>query len=441
MKPLRIAIFVGTFPAVSETFIQRQIAGLIGLGHEVDIYAETREAPDVPVHAETKKYRLLERTTFIDMVPEVAPWELPVWPITGRTWPPGSATPILNVTRLARALPKIARCLSANPRLTLKCLSEREFGYQAASLSALYRLEKLLSQRKRYDILHAHFGPVGNSFRFARELFKAPLIVSFHGYDYSMSPREHGPDLYRKMFSVADAITVNSQFARRAVEFLGCPPEKIEQLNYGLDLKEFPFRERQHKTGGPVRILSVGRLVEKKGFEHALRAIAKLRERHPDFRYEIIGDGPLKVSLAALARELNTDDLVHFHGAHDTAFIQRAMAESDLFLLPSVTASDGDQEGTPVSILEAQATGLPVVSTFHAGIPEIVGNGESGFLVPEKDPSALAERLAYLVEHPERRRILGKAGRKRMEAACDIQQLNCDLIDLYRKVIQKHQIF
>lgn len=169
MKPLRIAIFVGTFPAVSETFIQRQIAGLVALGHEVDIYAETREAPDVPVHAETKKYRLLERTIFIDMPPEVAPWELPVWPITGRTWPPGSASSVLNVTRVARALPKIARCLCANPRLTLKCLSEHEFGYQAASLSAVYRLERLLSQRKHYDVLHAHFGPVGNSFRFARE--------------------------------------------------------------------------------------------------------------------------------------------------------------------------------------------------------------------------------------------------------------------------------
>lgn len=163
-----------------------------------------------------------------------------------------------------------------------------------------------------------------------------------------------------------------------------------------------------------------------------------MRERHSNFRYAIIGDGPLKDSLATIARDLNIADLVHFHGAQDTTFIQRAMAESHLFLLPSVTASDGDQEGTPVSILEAQAAGLPVVSTLHAGIPEIVGNGESGFLVPEKDPSALAERLIYLMEHPEQWPILGKTGRKRMETAWNMAQLNQDLVALYRKVIDAH---
>lgn len=271
MKPLRIAIFVGTFPAVSETFIQRQIAGLMDLGHDVDIYADTREHPGVVVHAETKKHRLPERTIFMDMPPEVSPWELPVWPMTGRTWPPGSATSILNCARIARALPKIARCLCATPSLTLKALSKHEFGYQASSLSTLYRLEKLVSNKKRYDVLHAHFGPVGDSFRFARELFDAPLIVSFHGYDYSMSPREHGPDLYQKLFRVADAVTVNSQFARRAVESLGCPTENIEQLNYGLDLKALPFRERYIEPGAPVRILSVGRLLRKKAFNTLCR--------------------------------------------------------------------------------------------------------------------------------------------------------------------------
>jgi colanic acid/amylovoran biosynthesis glycosyltransferase len=433
MSSLRIAVFVGTFPAVSETFIQRQIAGLLALGHEVDIYAETREDASVPVHADAKKYRLLERTTFMDMPPEVAPWELPVWPITGETWPPGSATSIRNYKRLAAALPKIARCFIKAPALTSRALSKREFGFQAESLSTLYRLDKLLTHKKRYDVLHAHFGPVGDSFRFAKELFNAPFIVSFHGYDYSITPREGGRHVYAKLFATADLITANSEFARSIIESLGCPPEKIEMLNYGLDLSEFPFRERTIKPDEPVRILSVGRLVEKKGFEFALRAVAKVREKHADLRYQIIGDGPLKNSLHALTNNLGIADIVEFLGSRDIAFIQRTMADTHIFLLPSVTASDGDQEGTPVSLLDAQAMGLPIVSTLHAGIPEIVGDQQSGLLVPEKDLPRLVDVLTFLIEHPEKWPAFGRAGRERIEKYHTAAENVRDLVKIYEK--------
>ena len=104
-RPLRIAMFVGSFPVVSETFILRQITGLLELGHEVEIYADTRAEADTPVHAEVARYRLLELTTFMDMPRETAPWVMPVWPVTGRTWPPGSGTSSHNSLRLGRALP------------------------------------------------------------------------------------------------------------------------------------------------------------------------------------------------------------------------------------------------------------------------------------------------------------------------------------------------
>src|SRR5947207_8370321 len=145
-RPLRIAIFVGSFPLVSVTFIVRQITGLIDLGHEVDIYADTRAEAGAPIHPEIAKYRLLERTTFMDMPLETAPWEMPVWPITARTWPPGSETSVHNVIRVARALPNLCRCLLKAPRLTRRVLRRAEYGYQAASLSELYRLAKLSSR-------------------------------------------------------------------------------------------------------------------------------------------------------------------------------------------------------------------------------------------------------------------------------------------------------
>ena len=107
--PLRIAFFVGCFPVVSETFILRQITGLIDLGHDITIVADTRSAPDAPVHSEVNKYGLLERTIYMDLPPETAPWEMPVWPITGVTWLPGAEKPLRNSVRVARAVPGLLR--------------------------------------------------------------------------------------------------------------------------------------------------------------------------------------------------------------------------------------------------------------------------------------------------------------------------------------------
>src|SRR5260221_6344967 len=159
-QPLRIAFFVGTFPVVSETFIIRQIAGLLDMGHEVDIYSDCRADPNQPVHPEVAAHRLLERTTFMDLPPEMAPYEISIWPIGGQTWPPGAEQAIPNASRLLRAIPVFFKCLAQHPRLTFQTLDAAEYGCQAASLSALYRFTRLSAVRKRYDVLHAHFGPV-----------------------------------------------------------------------------------------------------------------------------------------------------------------------------------------------------------------------------------------------------------------------------------------
>ena len=146
-QPLRIAMFVGSFPAVSETFIVRQIIGLIELGHEVEIYADSR-AEGVPIHPEIEKYKLLSRTTFVDGPPESMTWEMPVWPLWGGTWVPGSETYVHNLSRFLAAAPKLVRCLLRHPRLTLKTLRSSEYGYRASSFSVLHRLAKLTGTRK-----------------------------------------------------------------------------------------------------------------------------------------------------------------------------------------------------------------------------------------------------------------------------------------------------
>jgi colanic acid/amylovoran/stewartan biosynthesis glycosyltransferase WcaL/AmsK/CpsK len=433
-RPLRIAMFVGSFPVVSETFIVRQITGLLDRGHDLDIYADTRAEPNLPVHPEIVSHRLLERTTFMDMPPETAPWEMPVWPITGRTWPPGAETSIHNSVRAARAFPKLLRCLFSYPRLTAMVLSPSQFRYQAASLSALHRLAGLARTSKQYDVLHAHFGPVGNSFRFARELWHAPLMVSFHGYDFCTLPRKEGAGMYRQLFETADAITVNSEFTRRQVERLGCPPAKLHKIPVGLNPVEFRFRERTHQPNETIRFLSVGRLVEIKGHEFAIRAVAKLRECSASIRYDIVGDGPLRKNLEELVAKLGLQEIAVLRGALNCTEVRRLMDDAHLFLLASVNV-EGDQEGQGLVLQEAQACGLPVIATNHGALPEGLVPGQSGFLVPERDVDALAERLNYLIEHPDLWPIMGRLGREFVEVNYDIRKLNSLLVELYTKII------
>jgi len=432
-QSLRIAFFVGSFPVISETFILRQITGLINLGHEVDIYADARAEPGTPQQPEVGKYRLLERTTFMDMPPESAPWEMPLSPIFGETWLPGATVATPNWERALHALPIIFNCALRSSQLTRLVLSRAEFGFQAQSLSALYRLEKLSRVSRKYDVLHAHFGPVGNSFRFARDLWQAPLVVSFHGYDFCSLPRIRGREMYEKLFAIVDAVTVNSTFTHEKVENLGCPAEKLHLLPVGLAPEQFEFRERRLQPGESVRFLTVARLVEIKGHKFAIRALGKLRERMPNIHYDIVGDGPLRETLKGLIKELRAENCITLHGALPGDKVRELMAAAHLFLLPSVNI-DGDQEGQGLALQEAQAGGLPVVATQHGALPEGMIPGKTGLLAPERDVDALVDRLQFLINHAETWAEMGQAGREFVVSRYDVGRLNQRLAELYESV-------
>ena len=426
-RPLRIAVFLGSFPVVSETFILRQIAGLLDLGHEVDFYADAPADRNAPIQSEVTRHRLEQRCTFMNLPPEAAPWELPAWPPWANTWPPGAKHPVRNFGRLVRAIPLGFTAALRSPGLALQTLRPAHYAHQAASLSALHRLARLARIRKRYDVLHAHFGPTGNSYRFARRLWRAPLLVSFHGYDVTSLPRKSGPGLYDRLFRELDGVTVNSEFQAARLKELGCPAERLHKVPYGVEVSSFAPSPEPRDPAEPVRVVTVGRLVEKKGIEFSLRAFARARGTCPRMMYEIVGDGPLRGNLSGLIDELALREAVVMHGAAEGAAVRALLSRAHLFVLASVTAADGDQEGTPVSLLEAQAAGLPVLSTRHAGIPEVVLDGETGFLVPERDVDGLAERMAFLASHPEACAVMGARGRefaaRRFDLAATLQQL------------------
>lgn len=288
-------MFVGTFPVASETFIVRQIAGLLDAGHDVRVFANCRGDESV-MHDAVRRYGLMERTTFVEGPAESITWEMPIRPVRGETWLPGSEKPVSNIQRIADAFPVLQQCAQRAPGLTHHVLNKSEYRYRAESLSGAYRLAALLGQPRRFDVLHAQFGPVAESFRFARALFHAPFIVSFHGYDFCTVPRKEGAGVYDRLWPAADVVLANSDYTRQRLLALGCPAAKNVVLPVGLNPNDFVFRERSLAVGETLRILTVARLVEIKGHEFALRAFARLRAEFPNAQYDLLGDGPLRTA-------------------------------------------------------------------------------------------------------------------------------------------------
>lgn len=435
--PLRIGIFVGAFPVASETFILRQMTGLMDLGHDIHIFANAR-ADESVVHDAVRQYGLMNRTTFVEGPAESVIWEMPIRPVRGETWLPGAEKPIANVTRLADAFPILRDCAASSPALTRDVLSKPKHGYRAQSFSGAYRFATLLRSGRQFDVLHAHFGPVANAFRFARELFHAPLVVSFHGYDFCTVPRKEGRDVYQQLWPVADAVLPNSNYTRQQLLALGCPEAKLRLLPVGLDPNGFVFRERTLSLGETIRFLTVARLVEIKGHEYALRAFAKFRESHANAHYDLVGDGPLRPKLEALIHELGLSQAVTLHGSRNEHDVREFFARAHVFLLTSVNVN-GDEEGQGLVLQEAQACGLPVIATRHGAFPEGIAPANASWFVPERNIEELVTRLREIVAANVSWPSMGRVGRQFVEQHYDIRELNDELVRIYTRSIEECQ--
>jgi colanic acid/amylovoran biosynthesis glycosyltransferase len=307
---------------------------------------------------------------------------------------------------------------------------------RAGSLRLLYAASPLPGKRP-YDIIQCHFGVNGLKGALLRDAGAArgKLVTTFHGFDLSVHLRRHGRHVYDELFARGDLfLPVTERWKRRLVE-LGCPEDKIEVHRMGVDLEQFPFEPRCARAGERCVVVSVARLVEKKGIEYGIRAVAKLSGEGHNVEYRIVGGGHLKPGLRRLIRELGVRDVVKLLGWRRRAEIQETLRAAHVFLAPSVTSREGDEEGVPVAIMEAMATGLPVVGTHHSGLPEVIQEGVTGFLVPERDVDGLADRLRRLVERPQSRAEMGRNGRLFVEQHHDNNKLNDRLVDTYRRLL------
>lgn len=409
---MRIAFIVGVFPALSVTFILNQITGLIDRGHQVDIYA-LRPGRVSKIHSDVLKYGLLRRTYYRPTMPRN------------------------KLLRVLKAIGLLLTNLHKNPALLLRTLNVIEYGKQAASLQLLYSAIPFLERAHNYDVIHCHFGHHGILGMRMQDIgaIRGKLITTFHGLDVNAFPTTYGSGFYKSLFAKCELYTANTTFTARKAIMLGCPRDKIIRLPVGLKLSEYCFEARKVNPGDTIRILTVARLVEKKGIEFSVRAVAKVARDYPNLEYYIVGDGPLRELIEMLIEELGIQDKVKLLGWRTQDEVQKFYSDAHIFVLPSVTASDGDKEGQGLVIQEAQASGLPVISTLHNGIPEGVVSGKSAFLVPEKDVDALAQKIKYLIEHPEIWPEMGRAGRAFVEAHYDINKLNDRLLEIYQDLV------
>ncbi len=412
---MKIAFLVENFPVVSETFILNQIVGLISRGHEVDIYAlqiyGDNSASKSVVHPDVEKYQLLKRTHYPLQIPQNYLWRL--WKGL-----------LLILTNFTKAPLPISRSLNF-------C----KFGKDAVSMRLLYSSIPFLGAPE-YDVIHCQFGMHGIAGMKLREIgaIRGKIITSFRGFDISWYVKQHGETVYNQLFLKGDLFLANCEFFRQRAISLGCNPAKIIVHGSGIDCTKFEFRPRHAPKDGKIGIVTTGRLVEKKGIEYAIRAVAQVAKTHPNLEYKIIGDGELKASLQQLIDELNMGEKIQLVGWKNQPEIINIINQSHIFIAPSVTAKDGNQDAPVNTLKEAMAMGLPVIGTTHGGIPELVEEGISGFLVPERDANAIADKLNYLIENPQVWSKMGEAGRKCVETRYDTNQLNEELIKIYQKL-------
>lgn len=402
---MKIAVITYQFPAISETFILNQITGLIDRGHNVDVFGVRRpSSTDAICHRDVTDYRLLERT--VSLTP-----------------------PRHKIKRIQRAIKLFGPKFSRQPRFFIKILNPFIYGRRAVNLSTLYLMGPFA---EHYDIIHCHFGVVGNyALPIKKTGVKSKFVTTFHGFDTRLGCSNNG-SMYKELFEFGDCfIAVTDYNYNNLVEF-GLPKKKIVYHPLGIDVEAFhPPSIAPKRESNYIRIVTVARLVKEKGLDHGIDAVCSLIDQQPDMKieYHIIGDGPLRKQLESKISEMGMINSILLRGEMRQDKIKDELDHSHIFMLPSIMESFG------LVLLEAQAKGLPVVASKVGSTHEALKDGVSGFLVPPGDVGQLAKKIAVLSGDPERRSKMGKAGRQYVEENYNINQLNDQLVKIYEKLL------
>lgn len=288
-------------------------------------------------------------------------------------------------------------------------------------------------------VVHAHFGRAGYYALPAIRQLNLPLITSFYGYDVSEYPtkypawREH----YRELFAETRYVLCLGRKMQENIIALGCPPEKARIHHLGVNVRTIDFQPRTWQPGTPLRVLIASAFRQRKGIPYALEALAQFRHEYP-IEITLIGDAPdhpdgrreKQIILDTIKRH-NLSPIVRMLGQQPYRKLFEEAAQHHIFMGPSITADDGDMEGTPMVLADMAASGIPIIATTHSDIPEIILHGQTGLLADERDANGLLDSLRWYAAHPESWQAMLMAGRKRMETEFEMTTQNMRLADIY----------
>jgi glycosyltransferase involved in cell wall biosynthesis len=403
---VKVAYVFGGFPYFSQTFNMEEIRSLIERGLDVLVFSMKRPAgyQSVISHSSFRKYQ----DAIIYCPP---PWSLAVARSQGHY-------------------------LCARPLLTAQVYLSVLFGHgrkvgtllkTLAFMPAAFHCARMMEDR---EVTHVHAGMSRYAATFAlvvSKLIGFPMSFTMHGPKSFMGGAMQAAKIRHAKF-VTTISRYNRNLLARFTDERGM--EKVHVIHVGIDVGKFPFREARGDENPPRerrewRVLSVARMDRDKGLDYLIRAVASLKDRIPDISLTLVGEGPEKPALEALATSLGIEHLVRFTGPLEHDQVVREYGEADAFVLPSFW------EGIPVVIIEAMAVGVPVVATNITGIPELITDGQSGFLVPTADSEAIARSLAQLAEEPGLAREFALRGREKVEREFSIEVRAENLFSLF----------
>lgn len=296
------------------------------------------------------------------------------------------------------------------------------------------KLKRMISEQSP-DVVHAHFGPMGVLLEPVVRELNIPLVVTFYGYDISeMTNKPYWKKAYRELAETAGCITVLSKEMKARATDLGFSEEQTKVIHLGTNLDSIKYQSPSY----PVRhFLSVGRLSEKKGHLDTLKAFKTiLKQTDESLRLTIIGEGEDRERLELYIESNDLQEHISLIGSAPHSEVIRYLNKSDAFILNSKTASAGDREGTPTVLVEAQAAGLPCISTFHSGIPEIIPSQNHRFLAEEGNIPQIISNIESLIAAPEDEiREISRRGRKRVEEAFDVMGEAKKFKELYKQLV------
>lgn len=407
---IKISFLLGEFPKMTETFILNQIIGLINEGYDLKIIA-LNKSKDNSIPQEVIDYKLLEKTEYINV-------------------------PRNKKIRALKALRLFLQNFPFYPVKTLKSLNFIKYSKVALTLNPFYVNMFFLNLKEDFDIIHCHFGQRGIYGANLKEIgIKGKLVTSFYGGDLSYFIKQTSKNIYNPLIKNGDLFLPLCGNFENCLLNLGFSKEKIKVHHIGINLKKFndikPNFSKKEAT-----ILTIARMVEKKGHKYLIEALPSIIKNKKNVKCIFVGSGELKESLVKLAKDLNVDRYIEFRDNVNSDKLPELYSKASIYVLPSNTTLDGDSEGTPASIVEACASGLPVVSTYHAGIPEIVIDKISGLLVPEKNAEKIAEKIIYLINNPKIMKKMGESGRKFVSKEYDAQIQSKKLMGYYEDLLQ-----